>query len=205
VFSLHDSRRISGDQNGNAIGPPVLFSANTPATPFVNGLSAFFSGEADQTMTFDFEFPMHNADDVTLEFFLNIDHSDHGAIFWTRSDSDDTNRFHFFTTEFSAGQTSFGFDYVDPGDGRHTIANPLAFPVSLNTWTHIAVTRSGNTYEWFKDGVAQGSAVDTNANLPSGTGGWRLSGRDNFQFRGYLDEVRISNTVLSPSEFLNAT
>jgi hypothetical protein len=189
--------------SGTATGPSVTFSSNIPTTPSGNALSAFFSGASDQAIVFPFEFPMHIAGDITLEFYLNIDHSTHDGIFWTRPDSDDTNRFNIYTATGEV-PTSFGFDYRTPNGTHHLIANPGAIELSLNTWTHIAITRSGTTYEWFKDGVFQDSNVDSSPDLPSAAGDWQLSGRNGFRFRGFIDDVRISDTVLLPSEFLNA-
>ncbi|OFV98486.1 MAG: hypothetical protein A3F68_06975 [Acidobacteria bacterium RIFCSPLOWO2_12_FULL_54_10] len=43
---------------------------------------------------------------------------------------------------------------------------------------------------------------DTFPDLPNSVG-WTLSGRTGFGFTGLLDEIRFSDTVLIPSQFLN--
>src|SRR5207244_995668 len=74
-----------------------------------------------------------------------------------------------------------------------------------------AVTRSGTTYSLYEGcnstPVVQG--VDANPNLPTNTG-WTISGRTtvggpnppNVLYNGRIDEVRLSNVALSPSQFL---
>jgi len=80
--------------------------------------------------------------------------------------------------------------------------------VVINKWTHIAVTRSGNSYRFFVDGVQSGSTV-TNASAPStGTdvlrlGAWSGGG---FLITGYMSNVRFVNgTALYTSAFTPPT
>jgi len=196
---------------GAAVGPAIVYSADVSSSLLTsNNLSAFFNGSTNQVIQFGYEFPLHLAGDVTLEFFLKIDHSDHDAIFWTRLNGADHNRFHIYTT--NPGQSmSFGFDYREftagPGLGiLHPLGSPFAFTLEPNTWTHIAIVRTGTTYEWFKDGILKGSSVDSSPNLPN-SGGWQLSGGPGGirALRGLIDEIRISDVALSPNKFLFAS
>ena len=77
----------------------------------------------------------------------------------------------------------------------------------LNVWQHFALVRDTDTYRIYIDGAlehedllpsdAQGSYV-----FPGSVEtGDRQIGRG---FRGYLDEFRISDTALTPDQFLNA-
>jgi len=43
--------------------------------------------------------------------------------------------------------------------------------------------------------------TDANPNLPTNTG-WTLNGSNLGQFAGLIDELRISNSALTPSQFL---
>ncbi len=188
--------------DGVAIGPAVWYSSNVPPVSELatNSSSAFFDGSYGQSILFGFEFPLHLPGDVTLEFFISIDHGWHTAILWTRPDTADFNRFNIFTTHPGTSM-SFGFDYVSVTGALHPIANPIAFSLDSDTWTHIAVVRSGHLHTWYRDGVYQGSRLDGTPDLPA-SGGWQLSGRNGANFRGYIDEVRISDSALTPDEFL---
>lgn len=62
--------------------------------------------------------------------------------------------------------------------------------VSLNTWTHLAVTRSGNTFRCFQDGVQQ-STFTSSATLATNIT-VSIGGRSTDQFfQGYLDDIRL--------------
>jgi len=66
-------------------------------------------------------------------------------------------------------------------------------PIALNTWTHIAVSRSGTSTKLFVNGTQSGSTyTDTNNYIECPLAiGSRFDGT--LGFYGYIDEVRISN------------
>jgi hypothetical protein len=189
-------------QNGTPQGSPILFVSDAPpiAGSSANNLSVSFNGALGQSILFSYMFPLHLSGPATLEFFVKFNHTNHHAIIWSRPDSSDTNRFNIWTTHPGTGP-SFGFDYRAPDRTIHKIANPIAFAVELGEWTHVAITRNGDTYEWFKNGVSMGSWTDTLPDLPTSLG-WQMSGRWGCDYNGLLDEVRISDRALSPREFL---
>jgi hypothetical protein len=64
----------------------------------------------------------------------------------------------------------------------------------VNTWYHIAVTRSGSDYYFFVDGVSQAVTLTTNGNPPNISttlhiGEW---GADSSYLDGWLDYIRLS-------------
>jgi hypothetical protein len=63
--------------------------------------------------------------------------------------------------------------------------------VSLNTWAHIAVTRSGTSLRLFVNGVLDGNVSNsqnfTDTNITIGRGVWASS-----EFEGYLDDFRVT-------------
>src|SRR5262245_38854781 len=71
----------------------------------------------------------------------------------------------------------------------------------LNTWSHLAATYDGSTERLYVNGVQVASRAQTGAirtsTLPVRLGGDTLTGE---YFRGRIDEVRIYNQALSPSE-----
>jgi hypothetical protein len=78
--------------------------------------------------------------------------------------------------------------------------------ISTNTWTHIALVRSGSTITVYVDGTALGT-TETNSSAIGNTGqltiGADTSGVNTFV--GYIDELRISNTARYTGNFSTAT
>lgn len=86
----------------------------------------------------------------------------------------------------------------------------FAWPPTLNTWHHIAVTRSGTSLRAFADGTQIGTTQTSSDNITS-TGNLtigRYGEESSYYLRGWLDEVRISkgtdrgwtgNTIPLPS------
>jgi hypothetical protein len=76
----------------------------------------------------------------------------------------------------------------------------FATTVSLNTWTHVAVTRSGSSIRAFVGGTQAGSTVTNNdAFTESGTRPLWIGGLNDaayrFWFPGYMDDLRITKGV----------
>jgi hypothetical protein len=82
-------------------------------------------------------------------------------------------------------------------DSTWNVINALLFgSISTNTWYHVAVTRSGDTWRFFQDGVQQTSttasgALSANANVVQ-IGG---NGFVDHYLSGWIDEMRISKGV----------
>ena len=68
----------------------------------------------------------------------------------------------------------------------------------LNQWIHVALTQNGSsTFELFLDGISQGTRTDS-----FHFNGLTIGHTDE-QYGGFLDEVRVSDQVLLPSQFLS--
>lgn len=92
--------------------------------------------------------------------------------------------------------------YVNSGDGAGngnggTNIIMSGGTVSLNTWTHVAISMFGGTYTTFKNGVIQSTAADT-TNLASDAPNFYLF-QDSFNSPSanpdFIDEIRISKGV----------
>jgi hypothetical protein len=83
-------------------------------------------------------------------------------------------------------------------------SNPLT--LSAATWFHMAFVKNGSSYQFFLDGNSVGEGLLNSEQAGSyefSTGGnYRIGGL--LAFNGYIDEVRMSNVALVPSQFLNA-
>lgn len=92
---------------------------------------------------------------------------------------------------------SLDFVYWKTSDRASFVARTTTNTVSVNTWTHVAVSKSGNTLKIFIDGT-QGysgteSAMYQNA-LITTLGGF-TSGLNGQAFTGYMQDVRITKGV----------
>lgn len=85
-------------------------------------------------------------------------------------------------------------------NGTYDTATPVSTgTVSANTWTHIAVVRSGDTLYFFINGAASGSATLTGtlyaANVDFTVGSGKNGSSYYEQFTGYIDDLRITKGV----------
>ena len=213
--SVLDSSGFGND--GVASGSPN-FSADVPfgkipLTGTSNTLSLQFDNTKTASVTFNNSFIFDSPGDATLEFWLKVPDQVHSAIFWGRSDISDTNRFHIFLSGTGSGSPydglgiNLGMDYRAPDGSLHPLAGyglPGDVPLllSANIWTHVGITRSSEIYSFFLNGTLINQTTDILPNLPTTTG-WQLAGRSH-DFYGLIDEIRMTDAALSPSEFLNA-
>jgi hypothetical protein len=89
--------------------------------------------------------------------------------------------------------TSTGSSW-DIANGAGGLPNP-GFGQLLTTWTHLAVTRQGNTFRAFRDGVLKSTWTSSLA-LKSNTNPLSIGvGQTSNYFVGYMEEVRISKGI----------
>lgn len=102
------------------------------------------------------------------------------------------------------------FLYASDVNGTPVFLNPVADPAPF-LWHHFAFVKDDTAYRFFLDGMQVGSDVivpnaaeysfAANGNYSFATD---HTGGQNSSFDGFLDEIRISDTALAPSQFLNA-
>jgi hypothetical protein len=190
----------TGNQNGTPSGT-VTYSSDVPLSTVggaANKLSLQFA--TNGSVQFPGAFPLNSLTNATVEFYVKPTGTGSQMFFlWTRTDSTDANRFNMGVINGN----SIGFDYREPNGAWHIIfpgGGPLQIPST--GWSHVAVVKSGNVWTGYINGVQMGQPVtDANPNLPTNTG-WTLNGSNLGQFAGLLDEFRISNSALTPSQFL---
>ena len=80
-------------------------------------------------------------------------------------------------------------------NGTSVVGNiDVSYAVSLNTWTHIAVSRTGNNLKFFADGVQIGSDVAFSSTFYQGTGAFGISNANNddtSRFIGNITDLRV--------------
>ena len=197
-----------GSPDGTPDGCPVYSTdvpvAVIPLTGQPDTLSLSFNGA--QLILFDSFFLLHRTfGDATLEYFIKVlPDQPRASIFWTRPTTlPDENRFNLFV---NPGGGALQGDYREP-DG--TIHRPLGGGTEVaNQWHHVALVKDTQTaapahiYTAYVDGVKTISTTDGHPNEPDPDLMWTISGRVGAQFRGLIDEIRLTQRALAPCDFL---
>lgn len=106
----------------------------------------------------------------------------------------------YSTTGWWSMHCSLTYLYFESMNTTLQISLYKAFPValSLNTWYHIAVSRSAGTYYFFKDGDMFGSSYDASV-LQNWAAPLRIGqGRNDtslYHHNGWIDEFRLSKGI----------
>ena len=130
----------------------------------------------------------------TIELWVNP-HTTEKAILGKEIDSSDL---HFSYWYYDGDQELFlnSTSYYIKGDST----------IPTDTWTHIAVTRDGSQFQLYENGEAASTDLANspgNADLSNNDESLYIGGthiNTSYCFQGYLDEIRIYNRTLSPSE-----
>jgi hypothetical protein len=95
------------------------------------------------------------------------------------------------------GQRPVGYVHT-----RKDLSAPGSSAVPLNTWTHLAMTFNGTSLRLYVNGALVRTQNTNDSAIISSPGALRIGGNAVFgeYFRGIIDEVRIYNRALAPSE-----
>lgn len=157
------------------------------------GSSAYFDGNGDYLTAAHNSNFIFGTGDFTIEawvYLVAYSSADFGCIFTTAHPSD----YHGIFFSISSSDHKI---YLHLGNGSTWIQQVgSSSTVSLNTWTHVAVTRQSNTFRIFQDGTKVAEWTNTinlsnPNNLIAAGGRPRASQYSNM----YMDEVRITKGV----------
>jgi len=161
-------------------GKSALFAAGTSDYIQAANSAAFNFGSGDWCVEFWMRAAAQGLAPLVHQTSLG---ANTGWIVWNYDNVSPTNS----TRKLTAMCNGANFILTTPGDAY-----------SDNTWTHIAVTRSGNTVSIYSDGTRltsgtlSGSIAD--ASTPCMVGGIQsgVSWNGNFYYSGYIDDLRIT-------------
>lgn len=174
-----------------AVRSVTLTSATRSSTQAKMGSWSIYSGANNHRMTFgngdDFEF---GTGDFTVEWFHYRDSNTGNQVHLKLTHSGDSGFFGIYRAS-AAGTLIF---YGPSNTTRMTVASGDV--PALNTWAHYAVTRSGNVFRFFINGVQKATTTQsldwTTANaITASWGDAAVTGA----FRGYVDEIRVTKGV----------
>jgi len=192
--------------HGTPYGGPI-YRSDVPVDPVPrtgesNNLSLEFDGVDDYVSTADIDF---SGDFTLMAWFYSYSvDTDYRPILSKQSGASNHNS----TAEFNLqvqnnGNLNF---FMSSPETEYDIQISGGI-LSPNTWYHVAIVMSSNTATMYLDGISKDS--DTyEGTRRNGTRDMLIGqyyNQSGFQrWRGEIDEVLISDSALSPSEFLNA-
>jgi hypothetical protein len=199
----------TGAHNGSVLAGSPTFSSSVPSatipqTGQTDTKSVVLGGS--DAISVGSPFPFDTLTNATLEFYVNPTNTGgEEDLFWTTTSSGDANRFNI-----NLANGHLDVDYREAGGTLHGLFNQVG-GVNYGQWNFIAIVKTGNSYSAYVNGTLF-SATDSSPNLPTSTG-WTINGRaalpspncGTCQFQGLVDEVRLSDQALTPSQFLNST
>lgn len=204
------------NNDGTPVGNP-FYRSDVPADPVpLNGLSNKLSLDLDGAgdyVSISHSPSLNLSDGFTIEFWMKARASNNGKIFLVMDKS------HGFTDSTgwlfqgnTLGNLDFGIGNGGGGAGDFSAATSTVNLLD-DEWHHVAgifdSTDSGQEIKLFIDGLldATGTApglLATNTRDINIGAAWGGGSATRF-FDGSVDEVRISSSILAPSQFLNAS
>lgn len=181
--------------NGNA-------QIDTAQSKFGGG-SAFFNGSTDYLQLPDSDNWNFSSGDFTIDFWINftaLPTITKTVTLYVQGATDSVVNLSRLFLYNDYGTYRWEFDSYNnvPAGTITVLVNSTG--LSINTWYHIALVRSGNSWYWFQDGVQQVNTVTETDEVPDNTDNVRigaiinsLTGND--YFNGWLDEFRISKGI----------
>jgi hypothetical protein len=194
----------TGDNNIETVGDAKISTAQSKWA----GSSMLFDGTDDTLTIADSPVLELGTGDFTIEAWIypTLITGSNRAIFGHGTDGN--NWWGFFLQP--TGVLEFG-----AVSGGSVFVNRISSnSISLNTWTHVAVTRNGSTFKLWIGGSeppsytgspATTSSAITDWSSPFWVGGPRWSGNTTSQFVGYLQDVRVTRAARYTGTFTPPT
>jgi hypothetical protein len=202
------------DASGNGLmgsllsGTPVYSSDVASGVVPQTGAANTESLQIDYSdaVSFGYAFPL-NYTNATLEYWIKPDDywNRDADVFWTTVSPGDSNRYNLYLY-----RASMSIDYRSQTGDIHELETSGGGTVPPGVWTFVAIVKEGNVYRIYINGQLKSEATDPKPASPPTNTGWTINGRGALgtnccQFSGYLDEVRLSDVALAPSQFLYAS
>jgi Laminin G domain. len=184
-------------------GTTATNNAGPNHTGTLNGPTRTADGRFGRALSFDgtndrVDIPDHNALDLTTGMPLQAWVRPTTNTGWrTALIKERGNNGHIYALYSSNGNTPIAETFTGGNYRGATAPNPL----TLNTWTHLTTTYDGTTLRLYLNGT-QVSSTPTTGSLENTNGALRIGGHSVWgeYFAGLIDEVRIYNRALTPTE-----
>ncbi|NBR62019.1 MAG: LamG domain-containing protein [Actinobacteria bacterium] len=177
---------LTATRNGN----PVISTAQSK----FGGSSGYFDGVGDSIQFNDITLYQFFRD-FTIEMWIRPEVNTGGSLYDCRSTSSQGS----ILLRLINGT----IDYYVSGSSRLSHQTTI----NVDTWYHVALTRSGTTTRLFVDGVVSSSTFSDSNNfnnsIANAIGAFTTGGSNNY--KGYIDELRVSNIARYTDTFTVAT
>jgi hypothetical protein len=178
------------DSSGSSVAQTMFDTkTSTAVTKFPPDTSTYFDGTGDYLKSPASQSNVFGTGDFTVEAWINVPNTSQiGGI---------AGLYTGYGWNFQLRQ---GPIYWGNGDSAIAIS---ALSVSINTWTHVAVCRSGTSLRLFINGTQSGSTVtdSTNYSVVSQLTIGAISTAPIWPFTGYIQDVRITKSARYTTNF----
>ena len=142
------------------------------------------------------------SEDFTIEFWFRINSgagSETVGLFGSYYTGDGSGEGMLMQSTATYNQVFFQWHYGDSDWAYLNQTQGTRTALSNNTWYHVAVTRSGNTWRLFLNGTQEDSVTQSGALSDSGSttrlGNYGPSGTASHGLNGYIEDFRITRGV----------
>lgn len=187
-------------------GPATLLHGPTWGSDATRGTFVEFDGSDDRIAT-AFTYALADTDDFTWAWWAKrtAGGSDAAIMVGNRYPAGLPGE-NFEFIKFTPGEAEFANAEFAGSIGRYDYAD-----VPVGGWHHYAMVKTGTSYQWYVDGVAQGAPVtqlySESAPIPFQIGGDDddaiAGGREGEHFTGCIDDVVLYREALSPGAVVN--
>jgi hypothetical protein len=189
---------VDNSASAHPISTGGAVNTSTTQTKFGSASAEFDDSTSYLTVPDSVDWDFYNGD-FTIDFWVYLNSLSSGSQFFIGQYESASINYQFYFDQ------TFGFVHaIEDGGPQHAVMiqnNTTGW--SANTWHHVALTRSGNTWRIFLDGT---QVVTTNDSGPIGdmTGPLWIGafGNNTVFLDGYMDELRIiKGTAVWTSNF----
>lgn len=175
----------SNGYSGTAIGNAQIDTAQSK----FGGASILMDGTGDRVEFADQADWDFDAGDFTIDLWVRLANTSGNNMFCGRVTN--SNSYFYFGLE---GTTLRFRDWI----GSNNVDITRTVTISTNTWYHFAISRSGNSWRLFQDGVQQGSTVTSSATMTARAVKLDIGAMTenaSYVMNGWIEEFRWSKGV----------
>ena len=190
----------SGTTTANASGfgtEASLLNGASWASDATRGAHVVFDGNDDRIET-AFSYALKDSDDFTWAWWAKKESTSHPSSIMVGNRYGGSGSESLEFIKFMPNKAAF----ADTGSAAN-IEDYNYSDLPSNQWHHYAMVKNGTSYQWYVDGVAQGSPVTINYNetapLPFLIGG-DGDNKPNEHFEGAIDDVVLYREALTPTQ-----
>ena len=145
-----------------------------------------------------------DSSNFTIEAWIKITSnltSSYHVIMSQRASYSSLHNFTFLVNGFDL-LGKLAFEFGSPSGGAPVVVLQDSVALSLNTWYHVAISRDGDTFRLFKNGVIVGSTTSSSAGFNSSALTYIGRLASGYTYYGYMDELRFTKgTARYTSDF----